>query len=132
MSYRIHTTDADSIHVQHGTFAKIDDEMGLDDFDPDDTADHLVLNDMGNMEAMVLTGSADDFRNLARRILDQFPADDKWADDITQFPRLLAEINATQDDLDFDALSESMGLELARIDELFERAHAAWEATKKS
>lgn len=56
--------------------------------------------------------------------------DDRWANDLTQFARLLAEINATQDTLDFDALSESMGLELARIDELFDRADTVWEAAK--
>jgi hypothetical protein len=56
--------------------------------------------------------------------------DDAWTDDSIQFPRLLAEIMATQDEVDFEALSESMGLALASIDELFERANTAWELAK--
>lgn len=52
-----------------------------------------------------------------------------WDDDRIQFPRLLAEILATQD-LDFVALGGSMDLDVADVDALFERADAAWEATK--
>lgn len=54
-----------------------------------------------------------------------------WDMDDVQFPRLLAEINATQDKVDFYALSESMGLELAAIDELFDRADSKWEQIKE-
>lgn len=55
-----------------------------------------------------------------------------WENDAVQFPRLLAEINATCElsEKDWEALSESTGLELARIEELFERANNAWEAIK--
>ncbi len=52
-----------------------------------------------------------------------------WENDAIQFPRLLAEIVATQE-IDFAVLSESTGLELARIDELFDRAQRAWEKIK--
>jgi len=54
-----------------------------------------------------------------------------WEDNNVQFARLLAEIMATQDNLDMEALSESMGLEIARIEELFERAQMSWEHSKE-
>ena len=57
-------------------------------------------------------------------------AKDLWKDNSIQFPRLLAEIVATQENLDMEALSESMGLEIARIEELFERADAEFEKIK--
>lgn len=52
-----------------------------------------------------------------------------WTRDDLQFPRLLAEIAATQK-LDLEALGEAMDLEEDAIDELFERAQQAWQATK--
>lgn len=55
---------------------------------------------------------------------------DRWNNDPLQFARLLAEIRATQDHLDVDALCESMDLQPGDIDELFERADAAWEKAK--
>lgn len=51
-----------------------------------------------------------------------------WDDDTIQFARLLAEISATQDSLDIAALCESMNLEPADVDALFERADVAWKA----
>ena len=55
-----------------------------------------------------------------------------WEDDSVQFPRLLAEIMATQDNLDLEALCESMDLEPDDIWEIFNRAQNAWEKTKES
>ncbi len=57
---------------------------------------------------------------------------EKWNDDSIQFARLLAEINATQNDLDLRALAESMDLSIDEINELFDRADIAWEKVKKS
>jgi len=54
-----------------------------------------------------------------------------WNDDLVQFPRLLAEIMATQDDLDLLTLADSMDLSVGRVEELFERAHTSWEAIKE-
>ena len=54
-----------------------------------------------------------------------------WDRDDYQFPRLLAEIMATQDKLDYDTLCESMDLTPDRINELFDRADAAWERVKE-
>jgi hypothetical protein len=54
-----------------------------------------------------------------------------WERDDVQFPRLLSEIIATQDDLDFEALADAMDLTRDDVVELFERAHMAWEAAKK-
>lgn len=45
-----------------------------------------------------------------------------WNDNLTQFARLLAEINATQT-LNYESLSEQTDLTLQEIDELFERAN---------
>lgn len=53
-----------------------------------------------------------------------------WDRDEVQFPRLLAEIMATQEDLDLEILAESMDLELALVSELFDRAQHEWELVK--
>lgn len=55
---------------------------------------------------------------------------DLWSDDLIQFARLLSEINATQDNLDYEALCESMDLTPGDIVELFDRAGLVFEATK--
>jgi hypothetical protein len=55
---------------------------------------------------------------------------DKWEDDLVQFARLLCEIVATQDNLQIDALCESMDLLPENINELFERANVVWEKSK--
>lgn len=52
-----------------------------------------------------------------------------WARNDLQFPRLLAEIAATQA-LDLEALSEAMDLEEDAIDELLERAQTKWAKDK--
>ena len=54
---------------------------------------------------------------------------DVWRRDDIQFPRLLAEITATQD-IDIALLAESMDLSFDEVVELFDRAEAAWEASK--
>jgi hypothetical protein len=55
----------------------------------------------------------------------------KWEDNSIQFPRLLCEIIATQENVDFDALAESMDLTVAEVHELFDRAHEVWESAKR-
>lgn len=50
----------------------------------------------------------------------------KWNNDSIQFPRLIAEIIATQEKLDIPALCESMDISVDELDELFERAQQAW------
>lgn len=62
------------------------------------------------------------------RLADQDP----WNNNELQFARLLCEIVATQDKLDYLALLESMDLEREQLDELFERAHKLWEEAKGS
>ena len=57
-------------------------------------------------------------------------SDAKWNDNAVQFPRLLAEIMATQDGLNIISLAESMDLTKDQVSELFDRAHAAWESNK--
>lgn len=59
----------------------------------------------------------------------QSPAPTKWDDNSIQFPRLIAEIVATQE-LDLPALAASMDLTVGGINELFDRADFAWEQVK--
>lgn len=58
-------------------------------------------------------------------------SNENWEDDSIQFPRLLCEIIATQQDVDFFTLAESMDLTVNDIYELFDRAHTAWEKAKE-
>ena len=60
---------------------------------------------------------------MAKKIHEQGSV---WERDEIQFPRLLAEIAATQE-LGMDALCESMDLTQADIDELFDRASTTWQ-----
>lgn len=56
----------------------------------------------------------------------------EWNSNLTQFPRLLGEIwgvGLTEDQ--YKSLSESMGLESERIDDLFERADYIWQRDKE-
>ena len=53
-----------------------------------------------------------------------------WDDNSIQFPRLLAEIYATQDSMKMAALCESMDVEVSDIVEIFERAQIEWELIK--
>lgn len=53
-----------------------------------------------------------------------------WDRDDIQFPRLLAEISATQDKLDLQALANSMDLSVSEVNSLFERADQVWESIK--
>ena len=73
MSTRIHTTSAADLHVQVGTDAQIDEALGYEGADPDDRTVHLVLNDLGNQEALVIQGDAEAIRGLVQRILAQVP-----------------------------------------------------------
>jgi len=55
----------------------------------------------------------------------------KWDDNSLQFPRLLAEIMATQDNLDITALAEAMDVEEEDVVELMHRAQKVWEKRKE-
>jgi hypothetical protein len=55
---------------------------------------------------------------------------DLWELNHIQFPRLLAEIVATQDNLNMQELCESMDLDEEDVYELFERAQSIWERVK--
>ena len=56
-----------------------------------------------------------------------------WEIDAVQFPRLLVEIDMETclTDAQYTALSASMDLGRGEINDLFERAHKAWEGHKK-
>jgi hypothetical protein len=77
----------------------------------------------------VSTTPSERLRNLAD-FLDTQEGTTPWENDHVQFARLICEINATQDNLDLEAISESTGLDLADIDALFDRADDAWERAK--
>ena len=49
-----------------------------------------------------------------------------WSNNLIQFARLISEIQATQDNLDIDALCVSMDLKPLDISELFDRAVDVW------
>ena len=55
-----------------------------------------------------------------------------WNNNAIQFPRLIAELEAAGAFTDevYKTLSESMGLEYARISELVDRAQFQWENAK--
>jgi hypothetical protein len=53
-----------------------------------------------------------------------------WHNNEVQFARLLCEIVATQDTLDFRPLKESMDISESDLQELFDRAHDVWEKSK--
>ncbi len=55
-----------------------------------------------------------------------------WARDDIQFPRLLAEISATQDNLNLRAIADAMDLSIAEVNSLFDRADKAWESVKEA
>lgn len=56
-------------------------------------------------------------------------SDQNWLNNAIQFPRLLAEIAATQS-LDLQALAESMDVTIEELNDLFDRANNAWEDIK--
>ena len=56
--------------------------------------------------------------------------DKNWEDNSVQFPRLLAAINATQENLDESALADDMNITIPELDELFDRADDEWERIK--
>ncbi len=53
-----------------------------------------------------------------------------WQNDRVQFARLLTELVANE--YDIDAAADSMEISSEELDELFERAHKAWEAAKRN
>ena len=50
--------------------------------------------------------------------------------DLIQFARLLCEIAATQENFDSEPIVESMDIDPAELNELFDRAHEVWENAK--
>ena len=53
-----------------------------------------------------------------------------WNNDLYQFARLICEINATQDNLDWDALVREMDMDDDDLKEVFDQAHEVWETYK--
>jgi hypothetical protein len=53
-----------------------------------------------------------------------------WDNDLIQFARLICEINATQENLDWIALLKEMDITANELGELFDRAHEVWETFK--
>jgi hypothetical protein len=53
-----------------------------------------------------------------------------WDDTKIQAIRLVSEIIATQDNLDMEALCESMDLEMEDLNELMDRIQETWENAK--
>lgn len=57
---------------------------------------------------------------------------DLWRNNEIQFARLICELVANVENLEFQALCESMDLEPDELQELFERADVVWETSKKN
>lgn len=81
-------------------------------------------------------GESISYRVIADAIEADEHADTKpkiWDNDLIQFARLLAEINANVafPSTDLKALCESMDLPVDRVNELFDRADKVWEESKK-
>ena len=72
--------------------------------------------------------AVEDLKIHVEDMLEKVP---NWERDDYQFPRLLAEITATQDKFDVDALCVSMDCVPGDINELFDRADVAWERVKE-
>lgn len=55
-----------------------------------------------------------------------------WYDDSIQFPRLIAELQACVaiDASRMEAIADSMGVDVRRVEELFDRAVAEWDRIK--
>ena len=70
MSYRIHTADAVFVATQTGTDAEIDAALGGYEHGRHGGEERLVLNDAGNQEAWVITGTREEIKDLLRRALD--------------------------------------------------------------
>jgi hypothetical protein len=69
MSYRTHTADVSSLTINYDTVLSVDEAVGYE-HTTDEAGDYvLMLDDGGNQEAMVLTGTGQDFVDLANRIL---------------------------------------------------------------
>lgn len=68
---------------------------------------------------------------LSDGMADERTPDERWKDNAIQFPRLLAEILATQNALNMTALAESMDLEISQVRELFVRAEGISEEIKQ-
>lgn len=77
-----------------------------------------------------LTGYSEAETRWYKLAVTEVPPRSLWERDAVQFPRLLAEIFATQDKLDIPALAESMDLTVDTVNSLFDRARSAWEAIK--
>lgn len=100
-----------------------------------EAAIHMLLKDIWENECA--DGIKFEHLMMARQLSnfdDQYPdvaVQDPWDDDRIQFARLLCEIVADQAQ-PLHALGVSMNLPAARINEIFERAHKVWEASKKA
>ncbi len=90
----------------------------------DSICDFFEAKDLSDItESMLLAA-----RKAALKVPETTPP--LWDRDDIQFPRLLAEILATQENLDMSALAESMDLSVEEVSSLFDRADKAWETIK--
>jgi hypothetical protein len=66
MTYSLHGSSASDLAVQRGTDADIAEYLGGDS--SDSTERRLVLNDPGNLHALIIQGNPAELRALALRI----------------------------------------------------------------
>lgn len=55
----------------------------------------------------------------------------RWENNEIQFARLICELVANVDNLEFELVAESMDLSPKELISLYERAHTVWERAKR-
>lgn len=68
MTYRIHTADPKLVDVQLDTVQNIDEELGYDHTEDEAGQSRIIFNDLGNMEAFILTGTIEEWEKFRDRL----------------------------------------------------------------
>lgn len=99
--------------------------------DSSEQAAQFALDDLRDRSLGPINFMIEDLQSRTTATISVGSALTPWERDEIQFPRLLAEIIATQVNLDIAALAESMDLSIDDVNSLFDRADRAWEAIKE-
>jgi hypothetical protein len=84
-----------------------------------------------NVACLARSGQPDKEADYIEKMIDVvLKKEPLWLDTRLQAVRLVAEIMATQDNLDMVALCESMDLEMDELNELIDRIDKDWEESK--
>jgi hypothetical protein len=67
----------------------------------------------------------------AVRLAKELDQAERWFDNEVQFARLICELVANVDNLEFELVAESMDLSKKELISLYDRANAVWERAKR-